>query len=76
MTRFEAITEEALRELVGRFYASVRCDELLGPEAPGLVNPGEPHLAQPLGPVRMRFEFYREAPAIRPAPAARVLSSG
>ena len=51
-------------------------EALLSPAAPGLVAPGEPHLAQPLGPFRMRIEFYREAPAIRPAPAVRVLSSG
>ena len=51
-------------------------EAMLGPEAPGLVAPGEPHLVEPLGDFRMRVEFHREAPTSRPAPAARALSSG
>jgi tellurite resistance-related uncharacterized protein len=36
---------------------------VIGPDTPGLVAPGEPHLVEPLGPFRMRVEFYRDPPA-------------
>ena len=45
MTRFESITEEALGELVGRFYASVRRDPLLGPVFNGAIHDWDEHLA-------------------------------
>jgi tellurite resistance-related uncharacterized protein len=47
-------------------------ETVLSPDAPGLVAPGEPHLVEPLGPFRMRVEFYRSPPAsaaARSAPA-------
>ncbi len=34
----------------------------LEPGHPGLVLPDQPHLVEPLGPVRMRVEFYRQLP--------------
>jgi len=35
---------------------------ILTPEEPGLVLPEQRHRVTPLGPVRMRVEFYREPP--------------
>jgi tellurite resistance-related uncharacterized protein len=29
---------------------------------PGLIRPDEPHLVEPLGPVRMQIEFYNQSP--------------
>jgi hypothetical protein len=29
---------------------------------PGLVLPDEPHLVEPLGPMRMQVEFYNQLP--------------
>lgn len=34
----------------------------LSPSAPGLVRPEEPHLVAPLGPMRMRVDFYDREP--------------
>lgn len=31
---------------------------------PGLVLPEQPHRVEPLGPLRMQVEFYREAPEL------------
>lgn len=44
MSRFAAITEEALGELVGRFYASVRRDPLLAPVFEPAVADWDEHL--------------------------------
>ena len=35
---------------------------VLEPGHPGLVLPDQPHLVEPLGPVRMQVEFYRQLP--------------
>ena len=35
---------------------------ILEPGHPGLVLPDQPHLVEPLGPVRMQVEFYRQSP--------------
>jgi tellurite resistance-related uncharacterized protein len=32
---------------------------------PGLVRPDEPHLVEPVGPMRMQVEFYTELPDLR-----------
>ena len=37
---------------------------LLEPGHPGLVLPDQPHLVEPLGPVRLQIEFYRELPEL------------
>lgn len=42
--RFQAITEEALGELVGRFYASVRRDPLLAPVFEPAIADWDEHL--------------------------------
>jgi hypothetical protein len=31
---------------------------------PGLVRPDEPHLVEPLGPMRMQVEFYNQLPEL------------
>jgi len=36
---------------------------VLTADRPGLVRPEQPHLVEPLGPMRMRVEFYDRAPA-------------
>ena len=51
-------------------------EELLDAQTAGVVAPGEPHLVEPLGPFRMRVEFYRAPPPNRAAPAAPAASSG
>lgn len=35
---------------------------ILEPGHPGLVLPDQPHLVEPLGPVRLQVEFYRQVP--------------
>ena len=35
---------------------------ILEPGHPGLVLPDEPHLVEPLGPMRMQVEFYNQLP--------------
>ena len=37
--------------------------EILTREAPGRIGPGELHCVEPLGPMRMRVEFYDRPPA-------------
>ena len=51
--------------LEGRLAYRVRGEEtVLGPERPGVVEPGVVHEIEPLGIVRFFLEFYREsAPA-------------
>ncbi len=34
-------------------------EHILGPDVAGVVQPEQPHLVQPLGPVRFFVEFYR-----------------
>lgn len=38
--------------------------EILTSERPGLVQPAETHRVEPLGPMRMRVDFYDRAPAL------------
>lgn len=35
---------------------------ILEPGRPGLILPEQPHLVEPLGPVRMQVEFYDHLP--------------
>lgn len=37
---------------------------ILEPGRPGLVLPEQPHLVEPLGPVRLQLEFYRQLPEL------------
>ena len=37
-------------------------ETILDPSHPGLVSPDVPHLLEPLGPIKMRLEFYTQRP--------------
>ena len=68
-----------IRILEGRLrlsFPETGREAVLDPRTPGVVAPGEPHLVEPLGPIRMRVEFYRAPPAIQAAPAAPAAASG
>ena len=39
-------------------------DTILDPGHPGLVLPDQPHLVEPLGPIRMQIEFYDKMPEL------------
>ena len=51
-------------------------DLILTPEAPGFLQPCEPHFVEPLSPFRMQVEFYRSNPSTPEAPAAPAAPSG
>ena len=56
-----------IRILEGRLryvIAEPMDEQVLTPERPGLVNPTELHFVEPLGPVQMQVEFYRERPVL------------
>jgi len=56
-----------IRVLDGRIRYRVldpHSEEILEPGHPGLVLPDQPHRVEPLGPVRMRVEFYRQLPEL------------
>lgn len=38
-------------------------EAILSSDRPGIVRPEEPHLVEPLGPMRMQVEFYDRPPA-------------
>lgn len=38
--------------------------EILTAERPGVVQPAETHRVEPLGPMRMRVDFYDRAPTL------------
>lgn len=54
------VLEGALRYVL----IDTREEELLTPERPGLVEPGRLHFVEPLGPMRMRIEFYDREPRL------------
>ncbi|MCJ8158642.1 DUF1971 domain-containing protein [Sphingomonas sp. LaA6.9] len=37
-------------------------EAILTPDTPGLLHPQQPHFVTPLGPVKMRVEFYTGPP--------------
>jgi len=39
-----------------------RSESILDPEHPGLIHPDQPHSVEPLGPMRMRVDFYSSPP--------------
>lgn len=39
-------------------------DRMLTPERPGLILPRQPHYVTPDGPMKMRVEFYDQAPDV------------
>jgi tellurite resistance-related uncharacterized protein len=52
-----------IRVLDGRLRYQVldpASEAILGPGRPGLVLPDQPHLLEPLGPMRMQVEFYHQ----------------
>jgi tellurite resistance-related uncharacterized protein len=54
-----------IRVLEGRLRYHVlepTCEVILEPGRPGLILPEQPHLVEPLGPVRMQVEFYDHQP--------------
>ena len=54
-----------IRVLDGRLRYQVldpASEVILEPGHPGLVLPNEPHLVEPLGPMRMQVEFYNQLP--------------
>jgi tellurite resistance-related uncharacterized protein len=56
-----------IRVLEGRLRYRVldpSSEEILDSDHPGLVLPDQPHLVEPLGPVRMQVEFYNERPEL------------
>jgi tellurite resistance-related uncharacterized protein len=68
-----------VRLLEGRlrlYFPETGRDLVLTPDAPGLLEPGEPHLVEPMSPFRMQVEFYRDRPSTPEAPAALASPSG
>jgi tellurite resistance-related uncharacterized protein len=54
-----------IRVLEGRLRYQVldpRSEVILEPGHPGLILPEQPHLVEPLGPIRMQIEFYDHLP--------------
>ena len=54
-----------IRVLDGRLRYQVldpASEGILEAGRPGLILPDEPHLVEPLGPVRMQIEFYHQLP--------------
>jgi hemoglobin len=45
-------------------------ERVLAPSRPGLVAPEQPHRVEPVGPMKMRVDFYDREPAMRPPPSA------
>ncbi len=43
-----------------------RSETILDPEHPGLILPDRPHSVEPLGPMRMRVDFYTSPPDVLP----------
>lgn len=67
-----------IRVLEGRLRYHVldpASEVILDAEHPGLILPDVPHSVDPLGPMRMRVEFYNQLPALKPKPAAAVLAN-
>ena len=54
-----------IRVLEGRLRYQIldpASEAILEPGCPGLILPEQPHLVEPLGPIRMQIEFYKEFP--------------
>lgn len=45
-------------------YLDPASELTLDPQTPGLLLPEQPHFVEPLGPMKMRIEFYNEAPEL------------
>lgn len=56
-----------IRVLEGRLrleYADGMPERILTPDTAGLISPDQPHLVEPIGPMRMRVEFYGSEPIL------------
>lgn len=45
-------------------YLDPESELVLDPQTPGLLLPGQPHFVELLGPMKMRVEFYNQAPVL------------
>ncbi|MBT2187172.1 DUF1971 domain-containing protein [Sphingobium nicotianae] len=45
-------------------YLDPQSEIVLDSVTPGLLLPGQPHFVEPLGPMKMRVEFYHGPPEI------------
>jgi tellurite resistance-related uncharacterized protein len=62
-----------IRVLEGRLRYQVLdpiSEIILDPGRPGLILPEQPHLVEPLGPIRMQIEFYDHCPIYDAAPSS------
>ena len=58
-----------IQVLEGRLRCRViepRSETILDPEHPGIIHPDQPHSVEPLGPMRMRVDFYAQPPDVLP----------
>ena len=63
--RTKAVTWGIIRVLDGRLRYQVlepNAEVIIEPGHPGLILPEQPHLVEPLGPVRMQVELYDHLP--------------
>lgn len=44
------------------FFVDPHEELVLSPGSPGLLMPDQPHFVKPIGPMRMRVEFYDQPP--------------
>lgn len=54
-----------IRVIEGRLklrYLDPPSEVMLDPDTPGFVLPEQPHEVEPLGPMRMRVDFYDQPP--------------
>lgn len=57
-----------IRVLEGQLRYSILdpvSETIIDAHHPGIVNPDQPHLVEPLGPMRMQVDFYHEDPSTR-----------
>ena len=53
-----------LEGLLRYVIAESMTEQILMPGRPGLINPGQRHFVEPIGPVRMQVEFYDSPPPL------------
>lgn len=62
-----------IRVLEGRLklrYLDELSEQVLDPDTAGYILPEQPHEVEPLGPMRMRVDFYYQPPpGLEPGPA-------
>lgn len=63
--RTKAGTWGVIRVLEGRLRLTLLdrvAETIITPETAGVVEPGQPHFVEPLGPMRMQVDFYDQPP--------------